>query len=71
MMMQDKLIGVLELAVMEIPDPSTQEKLAEVLALLTSAVEILNHNQRLLQNVPMPEQVPILGSRARNLCRRC
>ena len=64
MMMQDKLIGVLELAVMELPDPSTQEKLAEVLALLTSAVEILNHNQRLLQNVPMPEQVPILGSRA-------
>ena len=51
---QDKLVGVVELALQQQPDELAQEMLGEALALLTSAVETLNHNLRLQQDAQTP-----------------
>ncbi len=64
LLMQDNLIGVLELALLAHPDASAQEKLAEILTLLTGAVEILTNNLRLQHNTQRPEPLPNLGSPA-------
>lgn len=54
LLIQDKLLGVVELALQQQPDELAQEMLGEALALLTSAVETLNHNLRLQQDAQSP-----------------
>lgn len=54
LLIQDKLIGAIELALQQQPDELAQEMLGEALALLTSAVETLNHNLHLQQDAQTP-----------------
>ncbi len=54
LLIQDKLIGAIELALQQPPDEMTQEMFSEALALLTSAVETLNHNLHLQQDAQTP-----------------
>jgi len=64
MLAQDKLVGVLELALLAQPDAPAQERLAEALALLSGTAEILIHNLYLQQNATQPDPLPNLGSQA-------
>jgi C4-dicarboxylate-specific signal transduction histidine kinase len=47
--MQDTLIGALELAVMQVPDDASQAKFEEFVAVLANALEILRRNLQLQQ----------------------
>jgi hypothetical protein len=49
LLLQDNLIGALELALLKVPDATAQEKCSETIALLTISVEILNNNLQLRQ----------------------
>lgn len=57
--MQDALIGALELAVMQVPDEASQAKFEEFVAVLANALEILRRNLQLQQLASAPAN-PIL-----------
>ncbi len=64
MLLQDKLIGVLELALLVHPDETSQEKLADFLALVAGALEILSHHLHVQQDAPHAQALSTVGSPA-------
>lgn len=52
LVLQDKLVGALELAVMQVPDAATQLKFEELAALLTNNLELLRSHLRQRQLAP-------------------